>query len=309
VTINENLRTLDGRPVIDWGPGDSVPDPASVAVRLRTVWDDEASATSAMLPLLESLAEAIGPNLQALVIGAWGRSYDNDSAPIVGWLAGHADRLPALRALFLGDLTFEESEISWIEQSDITPILGAFPDLEVLGVRGGTGLRLEPVTHARLRHLTIESGGLPGHVVRAIAASSLPALRHLELWLGDPFYGADTTIEDLQPILDGRFALTTLAIRNAEDQDGIARAVAGAPVLDGLDTLDLSLGSLSDVGGEALLASVGVRSLRRLDLHHHYLSEAMTDRLTALPVELDVRDRLEPDVFKDEVLRPVAVSE
>ena len=43
-----------------------------------------------------------------------------------------ADRLPALEALFLGDITFEQQEISWIQQSDISPLFLAFPRLRVL---------------------------------------------------------------------------------------------------------------------------------------------------------------------------------
>ena len=39
-----------------------------------------------------------------------------------------------------------------------------------------------------------------------------------------------------------------------------------------LKTLDLSMGVLSDVGAEALLAGQPLTHLRRLDLHHHFLS-------------------------------------
>ncbi len=41
--------------------------------------------------------------------------------------------------------------------------------------------------------LTIESGGLPAAVVREVASAHLPALEHLELWLGEENYGGDAT--------------------------------------------------------------------------------------------------------------------
>jgi len=59
-----------------------------------------------------------------------------------------------------------------------------------------------------------------------------------------------------------------------------------------LSTLDLSLGMLSDVGAAALLAGQPLTHLRRLDLHHHFLSPEMMDRLRveleAAGVELDL---------------------
>jgi hypothetical protein len=60
-----------------------------------------------------------------------------------------------------------------------------------------------------------------------------------------------------------------------------------------LSEVDLSLGVLSDEGATALLAGQPLTHLRRLDLHHNFLSETMADRLVAeLPgVEVEVSDR------------------
>ena len=52
--------------------------------------------------------------LDALIIGAWSEAHD---ASPQGYLDGLIERraeLPALRALFVGDMTFEDCEISWI---------------------------------------------------------------------------------------------------------------------------------------------------------------------------------------------------
>jgi hypothetical protein len=123
--------------------------------------------------------------------------------------------------------------------------------------------------------------------VRAVGDSDLPNLTHLELWLGTDTYGGDATVADLASILAGTNTptLTYLGLRDSEIADDIAAALAGASVVGRLETLDLSLGLLSDIGAATLLAGQPLTHLRRLDLHHHFLTEEMMRRL---------RDELEP---------------
>ncbi|MFI7616688.1 STM4015 family protein [Nonomuraea terrae] len=247
--------------------------------------------------------------VQAIVVGEWEECYESDSGPIVARLTAERDRLPALRSLFLGAIAREEAEISWIQQSDITPLLEAFPKLERLEVRGGTGLRLQPVRHDSLRVLRFETGGLPGHVVRAVGECDLPALEHLELWLGVEEYGGDATIPDCAAILSGARlpSLRHLGLQDSEMQDDLAAAVAAAPIVARLESLDLSMGVLTDTGAEALLSGQPLTHLHTLDLSHHYLSDEMTRRLPeALPgARVILDDRQKPDGE----WRYVAVSE
>ncbi|MFI0407903.1 STM4015 family protein [Actinomadura sp. 3N508] len=237
--------------------------------------------------------------ITALIIGYWGASYDDDVADPVALLCEAAASFPKLKALFLGDITGEESEISWIELSDISPLFTAFPELERFEVRGSQGLTLEPVKNERLKVLRFESGGLPGHVVQAVGASELPNLEHLDLWLGEENYGGDSTVADLGPFLGGeRFpALRHLGLEDSEIQDEIAAAVAGAPIVARLETLSLAMGILTDQGAEALLSGQPLTHLRKLDLHHHFLSDAMVERVkAALPgVEVDLDEQEKPD--------------
>ena len=88
----------------------------------------------------------------------------------------------------------------------------------------------------------------------------------------------------------------------------MAAALAGAPVVARLHTLDLSLGILSDAGATALLSGQPLTHLRRLDLHHHYVSPELAARLVEeLPgVEVDLSDAKEADRDGD---RYVDVSE
>jgi hypothetical protein len=280
MTISDHITEFAGLPVVDFDiENPPQVDPATVAWRVATDYDlGEEGFTQRLDGLLK--ADWAG-RIAALVIGQWGEPYENE-API-GPLVEAAGTLAGLRALFVGEMTFDESEISWINQGDVTPLLTAYPGLEVLRVRGSEGLALTAMRHESLRELAFESGGLPGAVVRAVGGCDLPSLRHLELWLGTANYGGDSTVDDLAPVFAGTRlpALTYLGLRDAEIADEVAAALAAAPVVARLSTLDLSFGALSDAGAASLLAGQPLTHLRLLDLHHHFLSEAMTDRLRA----------------------------
>lgn len=299
MTINSHLTEFAGLPVVTFDPQEWVPEEATGTVAWRLDLEGPGLAEDRFVALTESFLDTVTPaQVRALLIGDWGDSAVRP-AP-VDLLVRLAPRLGGVRALFLGEMTYEQCEISWIVQADPAPLLTAYPDLEVLRVRGATaGLTLTPVRHPALRELTIEAGGLPGHVTRAVAECDLPALTHLELWLGTDEYGGDTTVADLAPILAGDRlpALRHLGLRNAEHADEVAAAVARAPVVGRLESLDLSLGTLSDAGADALLTGEPLTGLRRLDLHHHYLSPEARGRLTAaLPgADINFSDRQTTD--------------
>ncbi|GAA2105891.1 STM4015 family protein [Actinomadura alba] len=238
--------------------------------------------------------------LTALVIGFWGALHDESRPDPVDLLVKAADRFPELRALFLGDIESEEQELSWISHSDISPLFEAFPKLERVEVRGSGGLRLRPIQSTALKVLRFESGGLPAEVVRAVAASDLPDLEHLDLWLGIEAYGGDAAVADLGPILSGERlpSLRHLGLEDGEIQDEIAAAIAWAPVVAGLESLSLAMGLLTDEGAEALLSGQPLTHLKRLDLHHHWLGDEMVERVRAALAGVDVA--LDPaDDYRD----------
>jgi hypothetical protein len=312
MTIYEHLTEFAGKAIADWEPGQPIGDPAQIIHRISISWD-ESDEGGAWADKFARFLETPNSNLTTgIVVGPWEEMGEQENASgIVDAIADASDRLPRLTALFFGDIIVEESEISWIEQCDVAPLLAAYPRLEHFAVRGGNGLRFSLLHHENLKSLIVQTGGLPKEVVADISAARLTALRHLELWLGVDDYGGDTTVEDLAPILSGdRFpALTSLGLRDSEIADQVASAVASAPILERIEVLDLSLGTLTDEGAAALLASPAVPKLRKLDLHHHYCSEEMVARLTALPIEVDAGDRQEVDESGGEVYRYVSVSE
>ncbi|GIE30706.1 hypothetical protein Ait01nite_037510 [Actinoplanes italicus] len=286
--VYDFVDTFAGLPVVRWDEANP-DDPETVA------WSISSDYGSQAIPaVFEELLAKTGPGGPvALIVQDWGEPHASPFPMEV--LTGNAHRLGNLRALFLGEMTGEQCEISWIKQDDITPILETFPALTTLWIRGADGLELKPARHENLRELVLQSGGLPASVVRAVAASDLPALVDLELWLGVDQYGGDATVDDLAPILSGRSlpSLSRLALRNAEIADDIAAAVAAAPVVARLQVLDLSMGALGDTGGEALLTGQPLTHLLHLNLSHHFMSPELAQRIVEeLPtVVVDVSDQ------------------
>ncbi|MFD3686575.1 STM4015 family protein [Nocardiopsis sp. NPDC058631] len=315
-----DLEEFAGLPVVDFpaggtaekrleqirGRGGDPHAPASVAWRLK--YNGEAHKE-----YVERFLSEVDPEqVRALVLGDWGCIEGVGPSAFLDPLIEHAGLLPNLRSVFVGDVETMECQLSWIPQGDMAPFLTAFPRLEELTVKGADGLggklALHVPSHESLRSLILESGGLPGRVVCEVVSSGLPALEHLELWLGVEAYGGDTFPQDLDPVLSGEVfpRLRSLGVCNSEKVDEWIPVLAEAPVVKRLEVLDLSLGILTDVGGQALLERVDAFSgLRKLDLYHHFLSEEMVERVraafTGVGVEVDLAERLEPeyDEFDD----------
>lgn len=303
MTISNPTETFFNKPLRAYDSG-VTPDIAHHVYRLSLEYDD-----SRQMPdvIDEFLAKIDPARLDALVIGMWSEPYETGADALIARLAQRAPDLPNLRALFIGDMTFEECEISWIVQGDYTPLLAAFPRLEVLRIRGATSLAIEPFTHPALRSFTIESGGLPAEVAEALAQSSMPALEHLELWLGTEDYGFAGDAELYRRVLDALWTptLSYLGLRNAEIADELAQMLAQHAPVARLSTLDLSLGTIGDTGARALAQSAHVGALARLDLSHHYISAECQALLRALPLEV-ILDEAQDDDDDD---RYVAVGE
>jgi len=312
VSIYENLSEFAGKPVRDWDAEAGIQEAPGAAYRLSVSYDEANQGGGLADKLAAFLDDPAVGEIDALVIGAWNTADSGASSePLVEALAAARDRLPRLRHLFFGDIISEECEISWIVQSDVSPLLEAYPNLEHLTIRGGLGLSLGSPRHAKLRELIIQAGGLPPTVIHEVASADLPALEHLELWLGTPEYEGNATVEDLAQLLKGdRFLrLRYLGLKNSEIQDDIAAVAALAPVVERLEVLDLSMGTLTDAGARALLASPAIRRLKKLDLHHHFMSPDVVEQLKGLGIDVNTDDVQEADEWGGQVHRFVAVSE
>ena len=301
----ELLEEFAGLPVQEFDLAEDWRGP-EMAYRIWQAFDDEVTISQRLHRLLEQPGSE---DLTALVVGGWeGIAEGASTEAIVKELVEAARRLPKLRALFLGDVTYEECELSWIKHPDVSPLLAAWPALEIFRVRGSEELAFSRVRHEGLRELAVESGGLPRALLRQIFSLDLPNLEHLELLLGEANYGFDGDVSDLQPLLSGALfpRLKFLGLMNSEIADEIAAVVVNAPIVDRIETLDLSLGNMTDEGVRALRALAGKRNLKRLNLSHHYASTRQIKALQkALSCEVVADD---PQEAEDD-FRPIMHAE
>jgi hypothetical protein len=276
-----------------------------VVYRFRSDWDDDK-----LTPNLEHfLGTDAAIEARGIVIGSWHADVDRTAESVIELLEKSRERLPKLAAIYMGDITSEENEMSWIKQGDLSPLLSAFPKLQLLRSRGGDGLAIARPEHANLRGLAMETGGMDINVIRSVCTSNFPNLEYLELWLGTDNYGANHAVADLQPILSGRLfpKLKYLGLRNAQIADEIAAVVVNSPVIERIETLDLSLGVLTDEGAKALLKLPASSTLKNLNLHYNYISADLIEKLSQLPLRVDVSKP--PDLDNDDEWRFVAVGE
>ncbi len=287
---------------------------AKKITRRLAVGYDEAEEGKTLLDKVAAFLEtAQAAEVESLVIGTWEEPFENSPQAALDLLAQNQHKLGQLRELFVGDMDSEDCEISWITQGDYTNIFTAFPALERLHIKGSTSLVLSttPIKHDHLQALTIECGGLPKQVIASVASAQLPNLSYLRLYLGVDDYGFDGALADLQPFMQaGRFPkLSYLGLANSAIADQIAHEIANAPVLAQLETLDLSLGTLSDAGGQALLDSSAIKKLKKLDLHYHFLSDEMVKEFKKLGMQVDVSQQQESEGDDEDEWRYPAVTE
>lgn len=304
MTIGDNINTFAGRSVEEYDPKQGIQDP-SCAQRLSWDYDNEDLSLDDILASF--FDDPKSGSVEALIFGTWEESYDDSPQSVVDSLITNAQKLPKLSALFVGEMTFEECEISWIQQADYSRLWGVFPQLKYFQVRGGECLKLGKITQDSLEALVVETGGLPEEVLKDISGSQYPNLVKLELWLGVEDYGWSSNVTDLSPLLESARLpkLKSLGLCNSEYQDEVTELILKSEILPQLEELDLSKGIMTDKGGQALLDSEAIKDLKRLNLAHHYMSNGMMAKLKALDIDVNV-DEQQKD---DGEYRYVAVSE
>ena len=292
---SELVDNFGGFPVVDYDDESTWKGPDN-AYRLREEYEDECTIAERLASLLEQPGAEL---ITTLIIGAWSGSCEGgNSSEIVQTIAESASRLPAVKALFFGEMTFEECEISWINQSDLSPLINAFPQLEILRVRGGNGLSFSRVKHSSLKELAIETGGLSRSTIRELFLCDFPELQHLELLLGEENYGFDGSVEDLQPLLAGGLypKLRYLGLMNSVIANDIAAVIVNSPIAERVETIDLSMGNLDNEGVASLKGLALRENLRELNISHHYASRERIDELIAtLPFTVVAEDPQEPE--------------
>ena len=238
------------------------------------------------------LAHKAFPGLDELVIGNWG-VWNGSCQPIIDGIVENKEKFSHIQKVFIGNMGYEECEVSWIEQGDYSKLWAAMPQLKELTIKGSNELVLGEICHEELEALTIICGGLPVSVIQSIQNAKLPKLKKLLLFIGVEEYGFDgdeNTIKEL--LTQAQFPeLTYLGITNSEIQDELTEVVLGSKFMEQMTTLDLSNGTLTDKGGALLLEKLPqYPNITKLDVHHNFLSTKMAKKLEQLPIEVDVSE-------------------
>lgn len=243
----------------------------------------------------EIMAHEVFPKLDELVIGNWG-AWEGSCQPIIDGIIENKEKFSHIQKVFIGNMDYEECEVSWIEQGNYSKLWAAMPQLKELTIKGSNDLDLGEICHEELEALTIICGGLPKSVIRSIQNAKLPKLKKLLLFIGVPNYGFDGNKNTIKKLLaHAEFPeLAYLGITDSEIQDELAEVVLGSKFMGQITTLDLSNGTLTDKGGALLLEKIPqYPNIKKLDVHHSYLSENMAKKLEALPIEVDVSEILQ----------------
>lgn len=252
------------------------------------------------------------PGLKELVIGNWGGAYEEDCQAIIDGIVANAEKFSHIQKLFIGNMGFEECEVSWIMQGDYSELWKAMPQLKELTIKGSMGLELGDICHEELESLTIICGGLPQNAIQSIQDAKLPKLKKLLLYIGIEDYGFDGDADTIRELLENADfpELTYLGITNSEIQDELTEVVLDSKFMGQVSTLDLSNGTLTDKGGALLLEKIPAwPNIKKLDLHYNYLSDGMAKKLEALPLEVDVSESEEAEEYNGEIYMNAMLTE
>ncbi|MDQ3337113.1 MAG: WGR domain-containing protein [Myxococcota bacterium] len=233
-----------------------------------------------------------------------------DYETVLKKIAKH-EALTRLRTLYIGDVTQEEAECSWVNIGDVSKLYPQLKHLRHLTIRGSNDLKLGKIDLPDLRSLTIITGGLDKKNVAAIAAAKWPKLERLELWFGTDNYGGNCKVKDVAPILAGKAfpKLKHLGLRNCDFIDELAAAVPGSPIMKQIESLDLSKGTMTDDGVKKLVeGKASLAHLRRLDLSDNYIGKASTMAAT-ITNAVRTRPQRTADEYDGAVYRYVALTE
>ena len=163
----------------------------------------------------------------------------------------------------------------------------------------------------KLTDLTIETCAMSGKRMKAVAAANLPALEKLVLWFGARDRDANAKVADVAPVFDRvRFPrLKHLGLRNTELVTDLVRLLPAAKIAKQLETLDLSMGTMSDEDAAELAESAAqFTSLKTLNVDDNFVSASGARQLKAAfkGVAVSAKD---PKETYDEDERYVSVSE
>jgi uncharacterized protein (TIGR02996 family) len=229
--------------------------------------------------------------LQELELGCIPGEGLMDSGPLAE--AIEAAKPPCLRKLYISNTG------DWGISSTRTaiPDSKSIKGLRSLYVRGGN-VTIGKLDLPELVEFKIQSGSLHAGELKAIATAKWPKLETLEIWCGDPNYGATGGVKELAPIFaaTGLSKLRHLRLKNCPFADEAVAKLIKSKILPQLETLDLSMGNLSDRGVDTMVAhKEAFASLAMLELDDSALTEISKPKLKGLAKKTNYGKRQSPD--------------
>lgn len=230
-----------------------------------------------------------------------------------------AGPLPLLETLDLSEPSEHMDQESWRRVGDIHGIWVAAPNLKVLKLRGSgsrgseESIKLAPIVAPALETLIIFSGGLDEAAPKEIGAAKLPSLTHLELMFGADDYGNTCTMASLKGLLAGKGLpnLKVLGLKNSEWEEELVEAVAKSSIVQQLEVLDLSMGTLWKKGTEAIVKyASSFEHLKKFILDDNYFEEEHIAAIRQVLKNVEFGEQKAPDDFDgDEPYRYATVTE
>ncbi|MBX3159254.1 MAG: WGR domain-containing protein [Deltaproteobacteria bacterium] len=221
--------------------------------------------------LSQVLSHPSGRFVVELAFMSNGDPNEDDLQSLIDVLAKKAP--PTVRRLTFGD---NVDQISWHRTGKLGKLWKAVPNLRLFEIETGHFDVGKDMNAPALEKAVFITGGLSKACGKNIAAAAMPSIEHLEIYYGSEDYGGSCTVKEVEPLLartDLR-RLRYLGLKNSMFANDIARALYGAKVLSTVKTLDLSLGTMTDEGAEALVAAKdSLKHLDCLDLTRNYLTK------------------------------------
>lgn len=254
------------------------------------------------------LADPEFAELDGVTVGCWGSAYEDDCQPIIDGIIQEKEKFSHIKKLFIGDMDFEECEVSWIIQGNYSELWKAMPQLTEFTVKGSTDLTLGDIDLPNLKSLEVICGGLPTDIIKSVQNAKLPNLERLVLYIGVEGYGFDGSAEDIKEMLEKSDfpKLKYLGIVDSEIQDELAEVVLNCKYMDKIETLDLSYGTLTDKGGDLIAEKIGgFPNIKKVELEHHFLSDEgikrLEDAVKAAGKEIRIEDQMRADEYGGQI--------
>jgi predicted DNA-binding WGR domain protein len=225
--------------------------------------------------------------------------------------------LPLLRVLDMtADAEFMDQD-SWRAIGDLSKLWAVIPQIREIRLKGSgnddESTELGTVVAPHLEKFVHISSGLAKDVPIQLGKATLPELRHLELYLGGEDYGNTCKLKSFAGIFEGKGLprLEYLGIVNSEWERDLIAALAKAPIVKRLKTLDLTKGTMWREAAQALLEYASAfRHLELLDVSDNYFDTQMCAAIKkAIPCANVADQKTLDDPDDDEPYRYVTVGE